>query len=125
DQWRDAMARLGLHAVLEFDTVAPPLDGEAQLYARLAALLDRHAAMLQRLAQALALQREQRRQAACGLVADLLVDVAALHVSSPGDEASLQEAAAALREQVRRREQACVDALLALYNFHRDDYDGA
>ncbi len=125
DQWREAMARLGLHAVLEFDTVAPPLDGEAQLYARLAALLDRHAAMLQRLAQALAQQREQRRQAACVLVADLLVDVAALHVSSPGDEAALQEAAATLREQVRRREQACVDALLALYNFHRDDYDGA
>lgn len=125
DQWHEAMARLGLHAVLEFDTVAPPLDGEAQLYARLAALLDRHAAMLQRLAQALAQQREQRRQAACVLVADLLVDVAALHVSSPGDEAALQEAAATLREQVRRREQACVDALLALYNFHRDDYDGA
>src|SRR5690606_27123975 len=28
DEWRDAMARLGLHAALEFDTVAPPLDGD-------------------------------------------------------------------------------------------------
>ena len=46
--WRAALARLGLHAVVEFDTVAPALDGERQLYARLAVLLDRHAAALTR-----------------------------------------------------------------------------
>src|SRR3546814_16329496 len=41
DEWRDAMARLGLHAALEFDTVAPPLDGERQLYAKLAVQIGR------------------------------------------------------------------------------------
>src|SRR3546814_16693175 len=42
--WREALGRLGLHAIVEFDTVAPALDGEAQLYDKLALLLDKHAA---------------------------------------------------------------------------------
>ncbi|MVW73443.1 MULTISPECIES: GTPase/DUF3482 domain-containing protein [unclassified Bordetella] len=122
DEWRDAMARLGLHAALEFDTIAPPLDGEHQLYAKLAVLLDRHAQTLHRLADVLMREREERRQAAWQLAADLLIDVAALRVTSPADEEALKSQAEALRARVRRREQACVDALLALYNFHRNDY---
>lgn len=122
DEWRDAMARLGLHAALEFDTIAPPLDGERQLYGKLAVLLDRHAETLRRLSDALARQRIERNQAAWQLVANLLVDVAALRLASPADDDALQTHAATLREQVRNREQACVDALLALYNFRRDDY---
>ncbi|OZI47198.1 GTPase SAR1 [Bordetella genomosp. 5] len=120
--WRDAMARLGLHAVLEFDTVAPALDGEQQLYARLAVLLDRHGPMLQRLAEQLAQGRQARRDTAYRLAAELLVDVAALHLTSANDDATLAATAAQLRDRVREREQACVTALLALYNFRADDY---
>jgi len=122
DEWRDAMARLGLHAVVEFDTVAPPLDGEQQLYAKLGVLLDRHAGALTRLADSLAAQRRERHAAAYELVADLLIDVAALHLSSPSDEAALAAASSQLRDQVRQREQTCVNALLALYNFRATDY---
>ena len=121
DEWRDAMGRLGLHAALEFDTVAPPIDGERQLYAKLAVLLDRHADTLHRLSDALMRQRNERTQAAWQLAADLLIDVAALRLTSPADDEALQTHAATLRDQVRRREQASVDALLALYNFHRSD----
>ncbi|MBP8184615.1 MAG: 50S ribosome-binding GTPase, partial [Pseudomonas sp.] len=32
EAWRTALARLGLHALVRFDTVAPPLDGERRLY---------------------------------------------------------------------------------------------
>jgi len=123
--WREAMARLGLHAVLEFDTVAPPVDGEARLYERLAVLLDRHAPMLARLAGALAQQRAQRSAEACRLAAELLVDVAALRLESAGDAQAAARAAETLRQRVREREQACVRALLALYNFRRGDYDAA
>lgn len=123
-EWRDAMARLGLHALLEFDTVAPPLDGERQLYARLAVLLDRHAATLARLSDGLERQRLARRDAAFGLAAELLVDVAALHLSSPSDAALLQATAQSLQESVRQRERTCAQALLALYNFRRGDYEG-
>ncbi|MGW9065753.1 GTPase/DUF3482 domain-containing protein [Achromobacter animicus] len=122
DEWRDAMARLGLHAVVEFDTVAPPLDGEQQLYAKLGVLLDRHAGALARLSDSLAAQRRERHAAAYDLVADLLIDVAALHLSSPSDEAALAAASSQLRDQVRQREQTCVNALLALYNFRATDY---
>ncbi|WP_343737612.1 GTPase/DUF3482 domain-containing protein [Achromobacter sp.] len=122
DEWRDAMARLGLHAVVEFDTVAPPLDGEQQLYAKLGVLLDRHAGALARLSDSLAAQRHERHAAAYELVADLLIDVAALHLSSPSDEAALAAASNQLRDQVRQREQTCVNALLALYNFRATDY---
>ncbi len=92
DEWRAAMARLGLHAVVEFDTVAPPLDGEQQLYAKLGVLLDRHAPALARLSASLAAQRQARRNAAYELLADLLIDVAALHVSSASDDTALAAA---------------------------------
>ena len=121
--WRAALARLGLHAVVEFDTVAPALDGERQLYARLAVLLDRHAAALTRLSDALARQRQERRAAAFELLADLLIDVAALRLSSPNDADALAAAAERLRALARQREQACVTALLALYNFRPSDID--
>src|SRR5690606_20996783 len=121
DEWRDAMSRLGLHAALEFDTVAPPIDGERQLYAKLAVLLDRHADTLHRLADELARQRRERTQTAWQFAADLLIDVAALRITSPADNETLDTHAATLRDRVRQREQACVDALLALYNFHRSD----
>jgi hypothetical protein len=121
-QWRDAMARLGLHALLEFDTVAPPLDGEEHLYERLAVLLDRHAGVLDQLSRALAQARRDRHEAALRLTAELLVDVASLRLSCGTDAASLAQTTQRLRELARRREQACVDALLALYNFRQDDY---
>lgn len=122
DEWRDAMARLGLHAVVEFDTVAPPLDAEQQLYAKLGVLLDRHAGALARLSDNLAAQRRERRASAYELLADLLIDVAALHLSSPSDDTALVAASSQLRDQVRQREQTCVNALLALYNFQPSDF---
>ena len=38
--WREALARLGLHALVRFDSVAPPEDGERRLYESLALLLE-------------------------------------------------------------------------------------
>ncbi len=121
-QWREAMARLGLHALVEFDTVAPPLDGERQLYARLAMLLDAHATMLQALSDHLMQQREERRAAAGRLAAGMLLDIAALRLSAAADEEALRDAARDLQGRARQREQACIDGLLALYNFRHEDY---
>ncbi|ARP79487.1 GTPase SAR1 [Bordetella genomosp. 8] len=121
-QWRDAMARLGLHALLEFDTVAPPLDGEQQLYDRLAVLLDRHADILHGLSDALARERRERHVAALRLIAELLVDIASLRLTCGAGDAAVEAATRSLRDTARKREQACVDALLALYNFRADDY---
>lgn len=120
--WRAALSRLGLHALVEFDTVAPALDGEAQLYGRLAMMADAHAPALQRLADDIQRQRADRHQTGLRLVAELLTDAAALRLESAPDDASLEQAGQQLRDLLRKREQACVDALLALYNFRAEDY---
>lgn len=117
--WRAALARLGLHATVDFDTVAPALDGEAQMLDRLMLMLDRHADALQRLRADLAQQRRQRLQDAARLVAELLVDAAALRLSWPQDPAGRAAATLALRTRTREREQSCVQALLARYRFRR------
>ncbi len=122
DAWRDALARLGLHAMVEFDTVAPALDGEIQLYDKLALLLDSHATLLQDLKEDIAHQREMRRIDANRLTAELLIDAAAWHLSSEPDEASLKRTTETLRRTIRAREAQCVKALLKRYNFKAGDY---
>ncbi|TEA77058.1 DUF3482 domain-containing protein [Allopusillimonas ginsengisoli] len=120
--WREALARLGLHAMVEFDTVAPALDGEAQLYDKLALLMDEHAGVLSELKRDVISQRGIRRDDALRLIAELLIDVAAWRVLSEPDEPSVQAATQSLRRQVRDREAACVRALLKRYNFDMHDF---
>ncbi len=120
--WREALARLGLHAMVEFNTVAPALDGEAQLYDKLALLMDEHASLLGELKRDVISQRDIRRDDALRLTAELLIDVAAWRALSEPDEQSVQTATHALRRQVRDREAACVRALLKRYNFDQRDF---
>src|SRR5690606_15037295 len=111
-----------LHAIVEFDTVAPPLEGEDQLYDKLALLLDAHAATLRAFRHDVAEQRHTRRQDALGLVADMLIDIAALRLSSPAVPENLEETARELRRLARQREDRCIDALLKRYNFRNSDF---
>ena len=119
--WRDAMARLGLHVQAEFDSVLPALDGERQLYQRLTLLLDRHGVRLRALTEHLEQARRQRRDDAFNLLAQLLVDAAALHIACAPDDAAVARTASHLHEQIRAREQQFVDAVLERYRFGRDD----
>lgn len=122
EEWRQALSRLGLHAVVEFDTIAPPLDGEAQLYDKLALLLDTHAALLKELKQDIAGQQTQRHDDAHILLAEMLIDVAALRLSAPSEPEQLEKAAERLRHLARKREDRCIDSLLELYNFRKEDF---
>lgn len=123
--WRAALARIGLHAVVSFDTVAPEIDGERQLFDVLATLLHDGRPALQRLIAARAREADARRLAARRLVAAMLVELAARREVVPANDAAMAAATAALREAVRAREQACVDALLRLYRFRPDDVRSA
>ncbi|NBA94059.1 DUF3482 domain-containing protein [Pseudomonas sp. R5(2019)] len=119
--WREALARLGLHALVRFDSVAPPQDGEQRLYESLALLLEGSRASLQTLLDDQQAQRLARRQTAAHLIAELLLDCAACRrsvVSEPGPTAA---AIAELHQAVRQREQRCVEALLKLYAFRLQD----
>lgn len=122
--WKTTLARLGLHVVIEFDTVAPALDGEAQLYQKLALVLDTHAATLQALSDDVGVQRERRRNAAFALVADMLIDIAALRLSSQTDADSVRQSTGLMQDKVRQREQAGIKTLLVHYRFRADDYPG-
>ncbi|TYP63854.1 GTPase/DUF3482 domain-containing protein [Stutzerimonas stutzeri] len=121
EQWREALARLGLHALVRFDSVAPPIDGERRLYESLALLLEQSRPKLQRLiddheAQALTRLSEGNR-----LIAELLVDVAACRRSVAAQPDLERGAIRELHDAVRAREQGCVEALLRLYGFRPQD----
>ncbi|WP_122786249.1 GTPase/DUF3482 domain-containing protein [Pseudomonas saxonica] len=120
-EWRDALARLGLHALVRFDSVAPPEDGERRLYESLALLLEHSRDALQRLLTDQEAQREARKRSALRLIAELLIDCAACRRSVASEKDIEQQAINQLREAVRQREQRCVEALLKLYGFRSND----
>ena len=120
--WRAALARLSLHVAVSFDSVAPALDGERELFDTLATLMHAHRPALQRLVDARVRETAARRRAARRLVAELLLELAARREClSDASAPALQAAVDELRATVRRREQACVEALLSLYRFRADD----
>ena len=125
DVWREALARLGLHAVVRFDTVAPEKGGEETLYATLATLLYPHRATLQRLIASHAEDARLRHVSALQLIAELLIDVASCRKQVSHAETRLQDAVNELNERVKIHEQRCVTSLLELYRFDSDDIHAA
>lgn len=119
--WREALARLGLHALVRFDSVAPPEDGERRLYESLALLLETSRERLERLIADQQAQREARKQSAARLISELVLDCAACRRSVATDSGQVQAAIDDLRKAVRQREQRCVESLLKLYAFRRED----
>ncbi len=117
--WREVLARLALHALVRLDAIAPPQDGEQRLYENLSLVLDSQRPRLQRLIEHNQAQVLVRRKAAYRLIAELLVDVSACRRSVHPDQ--LEEAIQNLHRDVRQREQTCVEALLKLYAFRKDD----
>lgn len=121
-EWREALARLGLHAIVSFDTVAPEVDGERRLLEKLVTLLDAHREPLQRLMSAREHEAAERLAAGQRLIAELLLDIAAAQVMVPhADQTIIQRAVEQLRAKVRQRESECVRALIELYRFRPDD----
>lgn len=121
DAWREALARLGLHALVRFDTVAPPQDGERRLYESLALLLERARPRLERLIRDHEAQAAARREEGARLIAELLIDVAACRRSVVARPEAERRAIDELHAAVRDREQRCVEALLRLYAFRPED----
>lgn len=122
-EWRLALANLGLHASAEFDTVAPALNGEAQLYEKLALLVSEpHSQQLHTLILDVEQQRQQRLSDAWRLLADLLIDVAAWRLKSTSQKSALAQNIQTLHETIRLREEACVNSLLRRFNFTSRDY---
>lgn len=124
-QWHQALADSNLHARVEFDVVAPLHGAEAQLYTDLATLLPARRAPLQGIVQALELAASDRAQAACRIVADALIDVAAMRRALPAEEfadATRQQAfVRAFQDEVGSRARRAVAELLRLFGFRAGD----
>ncbi|MBT0964175.1 GTPase/DUF3482 domain-containing protein [Denitromonas iodatirespirans] len=124
-QWREALARVGLHAQVRFDTVAPERGGDRRLYEALATLLGNRRDELERLIVSRERDAHLRHHAAARLIAELLIDIAAARLRVDADEEAIRRAVEQLHHSVRTREQRCVDALLELYGFARKDINSA
>ncbi|RFF30235.1 GTPase/DUF3482 domain-containing protein [Wenzhouxiangella sediminis] len=123
-EWREALARVQLHTVLAFDAAVRDPATELALFEKLKSQLDQHAAALSAWLEHRRAEERRRRRAALEATASLLLDVAAFAREVPADsEAARQRAWREMHDAIHRREQACVDTLLELYRFGREDFD--
>lgn len=121
-EWRDALARVGLHSALSFDSMSPPIDGEEKLYQALSLFLSSHQQTLVALQEQASRQRAARHAASINLIASMLIDVASLRIRTSVEADTLANKITLQQSRIREREQACVKALLSLFQFRRDDY---
>jgi len=122
-EWRDHLARSGLHAVAAFDTVVFDPADERRLYEMMRVLLsDASAELFVQLETVRSDERSILLRACSRAVADLLLDAAAaVRMAAAQDPEKVRKAAESLRDAVRAREQACVDQLLELHRFRAAD----
>jgi len=122
-EWRDALSRVGLHAVGEFDTVVFALEAEASMWRRLATLTDAHATGLEKLIADRETQARWQRSSARGMIAELLVDAAAARrTADRDDDDEIESAHRSLRDAIAQREQRFVEHLLDLCRFTEADF---
>lgn len=125
EEWREMLARQGLHAVVRFDSVAPPGDGERRLYESLALLLEPARPRLEKLIAEHATRRRERLHSAGVLIADLLIDAAACRRPVQGHPEAIATAIEQLHTDLRQREQRCVEELLQLFAFSEEDAEAS
>ena len=122
-EWREALARVMLHNVLAFDAVVRDPATEERLFLKLSGLLDEHEPALDRWLSHRREEEQQRRKAALEAISSMLIDMAAFRQSVP--ETDRERAWTKMQDRARQREQACVDTLLDLYQFGREDREEA
>lgn len=116
DLWRDALAELRLHALVEFDTVAFDFTAENRLYQKLQTLLEPSYDLLQSLLEHRAVQWQQVRSACETEVAKLMLNVAGkINITDHQEDAEKQ--LMELRDFTREQEQDCLKSLLNILEF--------
>lgn len=120
--WREGLARMGLHVLADFDTVVFEHQAERLLFDKLTLLLEARAEDLRRFAASRETQRLGLIEAGCRAVAELLLDTAALQLKLPADQDETAQAAQ-MQQLVRRCEQGCVNVLLSLFRFELDAFE--
>jgi len=123
---RARLARLGLHAVAEFDAVVFSDEAEIRLLQAIAVQVERFRTPLEELMAHRRRERDKDLRSSAILVAELLVDAAAARLVSEGRGREMRVSAVErLRDRVRAREQRCVDDLLEQFRFRAEDVEHA
>ena len=123
EAWQEFLTREGAGAGIPFDAWHLAWSNEAALWRRVRESTPGAAGTIARIER----DRSRRRTSAVNAVAmelaELMVDLAAMRrpVRSAEDERERRDAAAELLELARRREAACVEALLSRLGFRRGD----
>ena len=124
-QWREMLSAGGLHAVVRFDAAAPFTGAERDLYHDLGALLPAQRQALRAVVEHLQREAEGRRHAGCQVIAELLVDLAALRhtidAAQFDDTAQRAGLVETMHREVNQRAQRAMDDLLALHGFREGD----
>ena len=114
-RWRSALQSAGIHTVTAFDTVVFDADDERRLWQQIGLLVPAAEAVCERIVATREREAGQQRAQAARLLAEALVDCAALRVvSEPGADP--------LGVKIRGREAALSRDLLAVFRFAPGDY---
>ena len=133
EAWRDALARLGLHAAVNFDTVVFDAEDEKKLFEAMRVLAEPHRKAIDALIDDREIRRKRSIERATKSIAELLVDTAAYVqlVPPPSDDEdedvakrlSVINAEATLQDAIREHEQLAHSAIFAAFEFTDEDAD--
>ena len=113
-EWKRLLSRMGIHAIIGFNAMFPPIDGEEKLYKSLALLIEPAKKILDNWLDNITRIRESRNHTANKLIAEALVDVTAFYKMAKSDD---KQAVTDMQNKVRLREQKVINDLLQLYQF--------
>jgi small GTP-binding protein len=118
-RWREKLIDHGLHAVVEYDTVAFTMEAERRLFEKLQSLAESHYEVFQRVITHNEEQYRQRCLAGAKTIAEQYINVAAYRIRVDAD--SFEAHTPEVRDLVRKAEQTAVDQLLSVFGFGKHD----
>lgn len=121
--WREKLIEHGLHAVVEYDTVAFTMEAERRLFEKMQVLCETHYSIFARVIEHNHQQYQDRCRAAASVIADAYVDIAAYRVVVDNDTAD--KVGPDIQNLVRSAEQRVVSQVLAVFGFDQDDVRNA
>jgi hypothetical protein len=121
--WKDQLSRLGLHATIEFDTVAFNIEDEKRLYQKIQSLLEARYEQIQFLIDSRQQHWAQTATAAAKIIANLFVNVASYRLEVEGNQHAMRAGVSRMQDLVRESEANTVKDVLGLFRFTPDDVD--
>lgn len=117
--WRERLIDHGLHAVVEYDTVAFTMQAEQRLYEKLQSLSEENYQQFARVIEHNADEYRKRCHSAARAIAEQYINVAAYRITVDAD--SIEQSTPAIQNLVRKAEQKSVDQTLNIFGFDRQD----